>query len=163
MRRQSANWLYLANQIPGCLTPARCKTGHWVRPEDIAGTSRMCRPCRRAKVKAQRAKNPHLGKARHKRAKHRRRARERGADGDCTPEQWESILKDWGHACAHCSTTGVEMTQDHIIPLSKGGSNDWTNYQPLCHPCNSRKSDTITGTVQAMIPGLLTHLHQSSM
>lgn len=35
------------------------------------------------------------------------------------------------------------MTQDHIIPRSKGGSSDLINLQPMCEKCNVKKSDAL--------------------
>ena len=35
----------------------------------------------------------------------------------------------------------VLMTKDHIVPRSKGGKNDISNYQTMCCLCNSAKSD----------------------
>ena len=29
---------------------------------------------------------------------------------------------------------------DHIVPKSRGGTDDWTNLQPLCHSCHSKKT-----------------------
>lgn len=153
MRKQSAHWLYLANQIPGCLTPVRCKTGHWVRPEDIAGTSRMCRPCRRAKQKAQRQKNPRTYRAQKRRAKHRRRAAEK-AGGSYSAQEWRSILERHDHRCVRCQVQG-DMTVDHILPLSKGGLNVARNLQPMCHRCNTAKGSVLTGAIQSLIPGML--------
>jgi 5-methylcytosine-specific restriction endonuclease McrA len=45
--------------------------------------------------------------------------------------------------CAGCheSFPVMRMTDDHIIPLSKGGSDDFRNRRLLCRECNSRKSD----------------------
>lgn len=35
------------------------------------------------------------------------------------------------------------MTKDHIIPQSKGGSDDISNYQTMCEPCNEAKGSKI--------------------
>ena len=40
--------------------------------------------------------------------------------------------------CKHCGIT-YNITIDHIKPISKGGTNDLDNLQPLCKSCNSRK------------------------
>lgn len=32
-----------------------------------------------------------------------------------------------------------KLTQDHVIPLSRGGSHDESNVVAACGPCNSRK------------------------
>ena len=38
----------------------------------------------------------------------------------------------------------VLMNIDHILPKSRGGKNDITNYQPMCQPCNSKKGNKMT-------------------
>jgi len=43
-----------------------------------------------------------------------------------------------GWACLHCGAT-TDLTLDHIVPWSLGGSDDPDNLQTLCQPCNSRK------------------------
>jgi len=45
--------------------------------------------------------------------------------------------------CALCAYCGREnaVVVDHVIPVSRGGTNDRTNLAPACWPCNSEKSD----------------------
>lgn len=69
--------------------------------------------------------------------KHRRRALERGAEGSFTAAEFRAL----GNTCALCGRDDVPMTVDHIVPLSKGGSNYISNIQPLCKSCNCAKSD----------------------
>ena len=70
------------------------------------------------------------------------RARFREASGSFTPQQWEERKKAFDNMCAVCGLLG-KLTIDHIIPLSKGGSNDISNIQPLCGPCNYSKQDRL--------------------
>ena len=42
------------------------------------------------------------------------------------------------YACVECGTTH-DITIDHKVPLSLGGSDDVSNLQFLCRSCNSRK------------------------
>lgn len=68
----------------------------------------------------------------------RNRARRRGAPGSFTREEWEARKKEFNYRCAHCCKL-QPLTMDHIIPVTKGGTNYINNIQPLCRPCNTKK------------------------
>ncbi len=42
--------------------------------------------------------------------------------------------------CQYCGSRH-QLTVDHVIPRSKGGSSEWTNIVAACAPCNRRKGD----------------------
>jgi len=48
-----------------------------------------------------------------------------------------------GGKCVQCGST-EKLEYDHIIPLSRGGSNSARNIQLLCQDCNRRKGNSIT-------------------
>jgi 5-methylcytosine-specific restriction endonuclease McrA len=74
-----------------------------------------------------------------------KRARRLNASGTHTFKQWEELKKEYNYTCQHCKRSEPEivLTEDHIKPLSKGGSNDIKNIQPLCRSCNSKKHTKI--------------------
>ena len=72
----------------------------------------------------------------------RRRAQKYAAPrNDLTAAQWMAIKDHYGHRCVYCGRKMQRLTQDHIIPLSKGGSHTLQNVAPACKSCNSRKHD----------------------
>lgn len=60
---------------------------------------------------------------------------------DLTAEQWQMILEAVDHKCAYCGQTVDKFTQDHIIPLCKGGPHSASNVLPVCERCNNLKGD----------------------
>lgn len=75
------------------------------------------------------------------------------------------VFADKGRECVRCGLVGtrliigedlyggmhvdlytddlIMMTVDHIHPKSKGGSNDLSNLDPMCGPCNFAKGATV--------------------
>lgn len=47
------------------------------------------------------------------------------------------------YQCQICRRSGVELEVDHIIPISRGGSDTVDNLQALCVPCNRGKSGSL--------------------
>jgi len=48
------------------------------------------------------------------------------------------IYKRENNSCPYCGSTR-HLTIDHIIPKSKGGSEEWTNLVVACSKCNTKK------------------------
>lgn len=51
-------------------------------------------------------------------------------------------IKSIAGKCRNCGTTN-NLTIDHIIPRSKGGTSRYENLQVLCGKCNVKKADKI--------------------
>ncbi len=51
------------------------------------------------------------------------------------------------YRCQYCGRTQAELkgrealTRDHLIPMSRGGTNEWTNVVTACSSCNLRKAN----------------------
>jgi 5-methylcytosine-specific restriction endonuclease McrA len=55
-----------------------------------------------------------------------------------------------GWTCQYCGSRG-NLTVDHVIPRSKGGSSTWDNIVASCAPCNRRKGDALPSQA-GMVP-----------
>lgn len=50
------------------------------------------------------------------------------------------IYKRDGHQCVYCGSH-KNLTIDHVLPKSRGGTNDWNNLVTSCVKCNLKKAD----------------------
>lgn len=74
-------------------------------------------------------------------ARRRRRARENHAVNMWTWSEFNKIILKFGHRCAYCGDEPADqMEADHVVPLSRGGSDALSNLLPACKPCNGSKS-----------------------
>lgn len=59
-----------------------------------------------------------------------------------TAAGWFQIKADYAYRCAYCDapeTPEKPLTQDHVVPLKKGGSHTVDNIVPACGECNTTK------------------------
>lgn len=80
----------------------------------------------------------------------RREARKRGLPATLTAVQWTAIAVAYNHRCAYCGKKPRTLTQDHVIPLVRGGGTTPDNIVPACRSCNSHKGVGAPDTIPAV-------------
>ena len=74
----------------------------------------------------------------YKAAKARRRAKVKGSGGSFSAAEWILLCTLYNNKCLCCKRKEI-LEADHIVPVSKGGTSNIENIQPLCRSCNARK------------------------
>lgn len=72
----------------------------------------------------------------------------KNADGTHTVNEILALFELQSGKCPYCKTKLHKTKRnsyhcDHIVPLSKGGTNDISNIQLLCPKCNLAKKDKL--------------------
>jgi 5-methylcytosine-specific restriction endonuclease McrA len=137
--RQSERYLKKAR-----IRTKKYKETHQLTPEQRAEKNRIDREYGRSergrevnRIATRKYRKTEKGKRQQRQYKYLSR---NNKSGKINWNEWEQKLKDLNNKCQKCGTT-ENITIDHIIPLSKGGTNETNNLQPLCRSCNCRKSN----------------------
>jgi 5-methylcytosine-specific restriction endonuclease McrA len=69
----------------------------------------------------------------------KRRAQVQESEGTFTTKKWLQMCEETGYRCVYCFQESLNLTMDHVVPLSKGGVHDVSNIVPACKSCNTRK------------------------
>jgi 5-methylcytosine-specific restriction endonuclease McrA len=56
----------------------------------------------------------------------------------------EIFLRD-SYTCQYCGVQTRDLTIDHVVPKSRGGSHSWENLVSACRTCNHRKGGRLMG------------------
>lgn len=69
------------------------------------------------------------------------RIRKLEAEGSHTKTEWENLKRKYNNMCLCCKNfePSIKLSEDHIVPLSLGGTDFISNIQPLCLTCNKIK------------------------
>lgn len=56
-----------------------------------------------------------------------------------------NIYQHYANRCCYCGRhlPSSELNLDHVVPVSRGGSTDWSNIVTACIPCNLRKGSRL--------------------
>jgi len=62
------------------------------------------------------------------------------------------LLRD-RNTCQYCAEAmpPSELTLDHVVPRSRGGSSTWENLVACCHECNRKKGNRLLSEIDDMI------------
>lgn len=101
-----------------------------------------CRKCENEKNRQYAKNNPDIIRQNKVITEQRRRIQAKEVKSDFTRKEWKACKEYFNNSCAYCGKKLSSLTQDHFIPLSKGGAYTKENILPVCRTCNSSKHNT---------------------
>ena len=72
-------------------------------------------------------------------------AREFDLLNDVPPLTNKNLFRRDNHMCLYCGDYlyDCELTRDHVVPVSRGGTDTWENVVTACRVCNHHKDDKL--------------------
>ena len=67
--------------------------------------------------------------------------RRKKIEGTVYVRDWRRTLRRFNHACAYCGRKNIQLTVEHVVPISRGGMNTIGNVVPACSNCNNTKNN----------------------
>lgn len=128
------NW---SGGVPDCLDCGKALTSK---------TSKRCFGCRVIWQRGPNSPTWKNGVSQHPGYKNTIKRKSRlGTCGSHTGTEWQYLKEKYNFMCLCCKQQEpfIKLSEDHIIPLSVGGTDYISNIQPLCQSCNSRKHTRI--------------------
>lgn len=111
---------------------------HWADRENNCAQSRAWYRANREYAKARSLEWRRANGARVTHYANKRRLEKTKNGGTHSLAQWQERVAQFGGCCFYCGQR-KPLTRDHVIPVSRGGSDDIGNIVPACRPCNAAK------------------------
>jgi len=81
--------------------------------------------------------------------------------GSHTESEWSALVREWKWRCFYCAKPicknslipDAELTKDHMLPISRGGSDFIWNIVPSCQHCNDLKGNMTVDEFRTQRPG----------
>lgn len=74
-----------------------------------------------------------------------------------SPSLWQAarnrVFRRDSHTCQYCGATEEQMHCDHVVPLSRGGTDEDENLATACERCNVTKGTKTATEFQAWLEG----------
>jgi len=84
-------------------------------------------------------KQPRTSQASQSQQSRKRRPARHASPGSLTAGEFAALCESYGNRCLACADTEAALEADHVVPSTRGGSDDIGNMQPMCGSCNRKK------------------------